>query len=305
MTSGLIFDIKRYAINDGPGIRTAVFMKGCPLSCWWCHNPEGQSPNPQLMFRANRCQGSKACLEACPQGAITWQGASITDWSKCIPCSKCAEACLAGAREVVGREISVDALMEELERDIPFYDQSGGGVTFTGGEPMLQVEFLRSALSACKDLQLHTTVDTSGQANWLSLRSILPYTDLFLYDLKHMDSEKHKEYTAVSNRKILDNLQKLSAEGAKILVRIPVIPGINDDLDNRQRCGEFLADLPNIEGVELMPYHAIGMAKYESLGRQYKLGNTVSPTADQLSEIETFFVRYHINVIKHTNGRPL
>jgi pyruvate formate lyase activating enzyme len=303
MTSGTIFDIKRYAIHDGPGIRTAVFMKGCPLSCWWCHNPEGQSRTPQLIFRANRCQGSQACIEACPRGAITWQDGSLTDWSICDQCGKCAEACLAGAREMVGREVSVEELMQEVKRDIPFYDQSGGGVTFTGGEPLLQRKFLLAALQACKDLHIHTAVDTSGQATWESFQSILPYADLFLYDIKHMDDEKHKEYTAVSNRKILDNLQKLSREGVKILIRVPLIPGINNDLENLQQCGEFLAALPHLEGVELMPYHASGEAKYQGLGMQYKLEHAIPPSEEQVGQAEDLLAGYKLNIFRHSVRR--
>ncbi len=303
MTSGMIFDIKRYAINDGPGIRTAVFMKGCPLSCWWCHNPEGQDAKPQLMYRVNRCKGARACIEACPLGAISWQDGSLTDWSKCDQCGKCAEVCLAGAREVVGREVTVEQLMGEISRDIPFYDQSGGGVTFTGGEPTMQPEFLNEALQACKHAYIHTAVDTSGQVSWTNLEALLALTDLFLYDVKLMDSEKHKKYTSVSNRKILDNLQKLSEEKAKILVRVPLVPGINDDRENLERCGEFLAGLPQLEGVELMPYHAIGQAKYQSLGMEYKLEGITPPTDGQIRQAEELLAGYSLKVINHANGR--
>ncbi len=241
MTSGMIFDIKRYAINDGPGIRTAIFFKGCPLDCWWCHNPEGQSAQPQLMFRSNRCKSSKACLQACPQDAITWKEGSVTNWEACDDCGKCAEVCFAGAREMIGREMTIDQLMAEIERDIPFYDQSEGGVTFTGGEPMHQREFLEETLLACKEQQIHTTVDTSGYSSWENFRVIHPSVDLFLYDLKLMDAGKHKKYTSVSNRLILNNLQKLSSVRAHIIVRIPLIPGINDDDENLEVCGSFLA----------------------------------------------------------------
>lgn len=305
MTSGMIFDIKRYAINDGPGIRTAIFFKGCPLDCWWCHNPEGQSAQPQLMFRSNRCKSSKACLQACPQDAITWKEGSVTNWEECDDCGKCAEVCFAGAREIIGREMNIDQLMAEIERDIPFYDQSEGGVTFTGGEPMQQREFLEEALLACKERQIHTTVDTCGYSSWENINSIRPYVDLFLYDVKLMDAGKHIKYTAVSNRRILDNLCNLSNARAHIIVRIPLIPGINDDNENIELCGAFLAAIPHLDGVELMPYHEIGLAKYQALGMNYRLENTISPTDEQIGKVEMMLYGYHLPVIKHYTGRTV
>jgi pyruvate formate lyase activating enzyme len=305
MTSGMIFDIKRYAINDGPGIRTAVFLKGCPLDCWWCHNPEGQSGRPQLMFRSNRCKSSQACLDLCPQEAITWNEGPVTNWDACDTCGKCAEVCFAGAREIIGRDMSVDQLMAELSRDIPFYDQSGGGVTFTGGEPMQQKDFLEEALLACKELQIHTTVDTCGHTSWDNFREILPHVNLFLYDVKLINADKHKEYTSVPNRLILDNLHKLSSAAAHIIVRIPFIPGINDDEDDLRLCGSFLATLPYLNGVELMPYHEIGVAKYQALGMRYRLENTIAPTKEHIVAVEDLFSSYNLPVIKQTSGRTV
>lgn len=301
----MIFDIKRYAINDGPGIRTAVFFKGCPLDCWWCHNPEGQSGKPQLIFRSNRCKSSRVCLQACPKEAITWNEGSVTNWDECDDCGKCAEVCFAGAREIIGQDMTINQLMTEIERDIPFYDQSVGGVTFTGGEPMQQREFLRDALLACKAQQIHTTVDTSGYTSWEKLSSILPLVDLFLYDMKLMNANKHIKFTSVSNRKILDNLHKLSSARAHIIVRIPLIPGINDDNENIKLCGSFLAALPHLDGIELMPYHEIGIAKYQALGMNYRLANTISPTNDQIGMVEELLSGYHLPVIKHLSGRTV
>jgi pyruvate formate lyase activating enzyme len=305
MTSGIIFDIKRYAINDGPGIRTAIFFKGCPLECWWCHNPEGQSSQPQLMFRFNRCKASKACIEVCPQRAIQWEDGSITDWGACDDCGKCAEVCYAGAREIIGRVVSVDQLMEEIERDIPFYDQSGGGVTFTGGEPMFQREFLHASLLACKKQGLHTIVDTSGHASWEGFELVYPLVDLFLYDLKLMDETKHKQYTSVSNQMILDNLRKLSRARAHIIVRIPLIPGVNDDEENIEMSAALLAGLPYLDGVELMPYHEIGLAKYQALGMIYELKGTQSATSQHIEEIEKILTHYQLPVRMHFSGRTV
>ncbi len=305
MTDGMVFDIKRYAINDGPGIRTAVFMKGCPLKCWWCHNPEGQRTTAQLIFRSNRCKGTQACLAACPHGAITWKGGSLTDWQICDQCGKCAEACYSGGREIIGRKVSVDLLMAELLRDMPFYEQSGGGVTFTGGEPLFQSQFLREALVECKKHRLHTAVDTSGQATWSSFQGILPLVDLFLYDIKHMDAKQHIQYTSISNRKILDNLSRLAREKTTIIVRLPLIPGVNDDELNLELTASYLAALPHLQGVELMPYHAIGMAKYQALGMDYKMEDTPTPTSEQITGIEDLLASYKLSVIRHTTGRTL
>jgi pyruvate formate lyase activating enzyme len=304
MSTGMIFDIKRYAINDGPGIRTAVFFKGCPLKCWWCHNPEGQSALTQLMFRSNRCKSSNACLQVCPQDAISWNNGSITNWEACDDCGKCAEVCYAGAREMVGRSVTVNQLLAEIERDIPFYDQSRGGVTFTGGEPFYQKRFLGEVLFACKERQIHTAVDTCGHSSWDNLKAILPLVDLFLYDVKLMDENMHIKYTSITNRQILGNLLKLSETGAHIIVRIPLIPGINDDDENLDRCASFLAKLPSLDAVALMPYHDIGVAKYQALGMNCKLNNTLSPTNAQITEAEGLMSSYRLPVIKHS-GRTI
>jgi pyruvate formate lyase activating enzyme len=244
-------------------------------------------------------------MEICPRGAITWNEGSITNWEECDDCGKCAEVCFAGAREIVGRNMTVNQLMAEIERDIPFYDQSGGGVTFTGGEPMYQREFLEEALLTCKEQQIHTTVDTSGYTSWENFRNTLSLVDLFLYDLKLMDAGKHIKYTSVSNRLILSNLQKLSREEVHIIVRIPLIPGINDDDENLEQTGSFLAALPDLDGVEVMPYHEIGMAKYRALGINYRLVNTIAPTNDQIVEVEELLSSYHLPVIKHLSGRTV
>lgn len=304
MSSGTIFDIKRYAINDGPGIRTAVFFKGCPLKCWWCHNPEGQASQPQLMLRDNRCKLSHACVEVCPHAAIGWSDGPLMDWEKCDQCGKCAEVCYAGGLEMVGRIVTADQVMAEVLRDVPFYDQSGGGVTFTGGEPMLQTEFLKETLLLCKAQHLHTTMDTSGRTSWENLYSIMPLVDLFLYDLKLVDESRHLKYTSVSNKLILTNLRKLAEAGAHIIIRMPLIPGINDDDESIALCAATLAKLPALEGIEVMPYHEIGIAKYKALGMKYKLENVQPPTDEQVGIVEQKLSSTGIVVIKH-QGRAL
>jgi pyruvate formate lyase activating enzyme len=299
MSSGTIFDIKRYAINDGPGIRTAVFFKGCPLECWWCHNPEGQAGQPQLMLRKNRCKLSQACVKVCPQGAISWNDGPDVDWEKCDQCGKCAEVCYAGGLEMVGRNVTADEVIAEVLRDVPFYDQSGGGVTFTGGEPMLQAKFLKETLILCKEHHIHTAVDTSGHTSWENLHSIISLVDLFLYDVKLMNNIQHIKYTSVSNKLILNNLRRLVEAGAHIIVRIPLIPGINDDDENLELCAATLVELPTLDGIEVMPYHEIGTAKYKALGKKYKLENVQPPTADKLGSMEEKLSSHGIAVIKH------
>jgi pyruvate formate lyase activating enzyme len=304
MNTGIIFDIKRYAINDGPGIRTAVFFKGCPLECWWCHNPEGQFNQPQLMIRLNRCKSSQSCLEVCLQGAITWDNGPAMDWGKCDQCGKCAQVCYAGGREMVGSQVTVAEVMSEIERDVPFYDQSGGGVTFTGGEPLAQTEFLKELLLACRQQHIRTAVDTSGYTSWENISALVPLVDLFLYDVKLMDETRHMKFTAVSNKLILNNLRKLSETGAHIIVRLPLIPGINDDAENIELCGATLAKLPTLDAAELIPYHDIGSAKYEALGLKYKLENMKPLTDEQVNQVEETLSNLGINVIKH-QGRVL
>lgn len=299
MSTGIIFDIKRYAINDGPGIRTAVFFKGCPLECWWCHNPEGQSPQPQLMVRQNRCKTSLDCVAICPHQAIRWENGPVLDWTRCDQCGKCTDTCYPGALEKVGREIYPDLLMAQIARDIPFFEQSGGGVTFTGGEPMMQSEFLADVLGLCKEQQIATAVDTSGHTSWENFQYILSLVDLYLYDLKLIDPIEHMKYTSASNKLILSNLQKLSEAGAHIIIRIPLIPGINDHEENLNRSALFMAKLPQLDGVEVMPFHDIGVAKFQALGKSYKLPGLASPSKEKVEEVEQLFSTYHLPIIRH------
>lgn len=324
MASGMVFDIKKYSINDGPGIRTTVFMSGCPLSCLWCHNPESQALQPVLLYRASRCLGCRACIEICPENAIS-MGTEIeprsplsaqrkssenlsdlsvlggekifTNREKCTRCQTCTAACYSGAREFSGREMTVGEVMSQVEREIPFYDQSGGGVTFSGGEPLMQPGFLSALLKACRKQEIHTVVDTSGFANWQVFEQIRGDVDLFLYDLKQMDSQKHREVTGVPNGPILENLQKLTALGHKVLVRIPLIPGINDDEQNLAESAKFLASLPRLEGVELMGYHDIAQAKYEALGREYALVGLKPPAEEVMKNAAGVLRSYGLSVV--------
>lgn len=249
----IIFDIQRNSFVDGPGIRTTVFFKGCNLKCRWCHNPESQSPKRQMMVYKNKCIGCGKCAEVCPNKL-----------KSCDFCGRCEIYCPEDARKICGREYSADEVLCEIEKDRAFYDNSGGGATFSGGECMLQLDFLCEILKKCKENGIHTAVDTAGNVPWESFERILPYTDLFLYDVKAVSGELHRNGTGVSNELILENLKKLS-RCADIIARIPVIGGYNDNREEMKKAAEFLHGL-EIKKVELLPYHAMGENKYDAIG---------------------------------------
>ena len=297
MISGTVFDIKSFSIHDGPGIRTTVFFKGCPLRCWWCHNPESQSPAQELLLRPNLCIGCGACLDVCPQGAISKNGRGIvTDLEACSACGACVDVCYSDARVLVGKTWSVAEVLAAVERDRPFYDQSGGGVTFSGGEPLMQPAFLLALLQACKERGLHTTVDTCGFAAKEVFADIADYVDLFLYDLKVMDDARHKDVTGVSNRLILDNLRMLSQSGHDLVLRVPIIPGVNDDRENLEHLGQFIASLPHLNRVDILAYHQTGMEKYQRLHRSYRLSETNPPSEARMDEIAAYLSTFGLSV---------
>ena len=252
-----IFDIQRASFVDGPGIRTTVFFKGCNLRCAWCHNPESQSKEKEMLFHKNRCAGCEKYKERC-----------AFSLEKCDFCGKCALYCPHDAREICGKEYTVCEVMREVLKDKTIYEGSGGGVTFSGGECMLQIDFLEAILKKCKEEGIHTAVDTAGHLPFEYFERILPFTDLFLYDIKCLDSEMHKKYTGVKNERILENLERLLKCGASVWVRIPVIPTVNDTKEEMQGIKTLLDAFGKPERIELLPYHAMGEHKYAALGRE-------------------------------------
>jgi pyruvate formate lyase activating enzyme len=299
---GLVFDIKKFAVHDGPGIRTTVFLKGCPLHCWWCHNPESIKREKELVLFENKCIGCGECFKVCPNEAheILPDGERVYHKERCILCGKCVDICYAEALVMEGKEMTVEEVMVELRKDIPFYENSNGGITLSGGEPMFQHEFALAILKQCKAEGLHTAIDTSGQVSWGVYERILPYVDLVLYDFKHIDAAAHKKYTGVSNELILDNLVKMSEYGVPIEIRIPIIPGINDSKKDVVSAAMFLSTLENITWVELLPYHRLGESKYSRLGEEYKLDGLETPSKEQMNEIAEWIRSYGLEV--HVGG---
>jgi pyruvate formate lyase activating enzyme len=284
MLHGLIFNIQRFSIHDGPGIRTTVFLKGCPATCWWCHNPESQSVHPEIMVREGRCLRCGACAEVCPDGL---HRAAVC----CLHCGRCAEACPTGARLLAGTRMGVDEVLAEALRDSVFYRESGGGVTFSGGEPLLQFPFLEELLRACREAGVHTAVDTCGFAPWDRLLAVAAQTDLFLFDLKSMNPERHYSATGVPNGPILENLKALAAVHGDIRIRIPVIPGFNDDPESLEALARMAASLPELPPVSLLPYNQLGFEKSARLGRPSRRAVPPPPSRARMEEAAAVFRR--------------
>lgn len=266
---GVVFDIQRFSISDGPGIRTTVFLKGCNLKCLWCHNPESQHLDQEIQFFANRCIGCGKCIEVCPYGAHEVRnGERIFRRGLCRKCGRCVESCYAGALVMAGRQMTVEEVLNEVMKDRDLYRISNGGVTFSGGEPLLQTEFLKALLIECKNQGLHTAVDTAGHVAWKEFEAVMPYVDLFLFDIKVVDEQTHIKATGVGNHRILENLRKL-AWSSEIWIRVPIVPGINDSEKEMEDIALILNRLEGVKLIELLPYHRLGENKYASLGREF------------------------------------
>ncbi len=297
MSTGLIFDIKKFAINDGPGIRMTIFFKGCNLSCQWCHNPESLSPRVQKMYTASKCIGVSKCLENCPNDALklTKEGI-VTDFDVCNLCGKCAEVCPTKAFEMLGSNIPISELMKKIDNESIFFDQSGGGVTFSGGEPLMHSDYLINALKECGKRMYHRVVDTTAFANLETIMEIAENCEMFLIDLKVMDSKKHKEFTGVNNEKILSNIVELSKTNCEIIFRIPLISGVNSDLANIKKTAEFINSLEgNKTKINLLPYHKVAENKLVKMGKAEDFIEFETPNDDEISNIILIFNKYGID----------
>ncbi len=269
---GLVFNIQRHSVHDGPGIRTVLFLKGCGLRCLWCSNPESQSFEPELFYNPDACIACGACIGVCPERAIGNAGGRI-EFSPvlCSACGACCEVCYAEARIMEGRRMTAEEAADEVSKDAPFFLRSGGGVTLSGGEPLAQTDFASEVLRLCKERGFHTAIETAGLAPWNAVEKVLPHTDLFLYDVKHPDAGAHERGTGTGNEIILGNLRGIAKAGAAFIVRTPVVPGFNDDLGTLSRIARLAAELGALE-LHLLPYHRYGSSKYRLMGKAYPMG---------------------------------
>ncbi len=295
---GLVFDIQRFAIHDGYGIRTLVFLKGCPLRCLWCQNPESIAHEPEIVYLVSNCIDCGKCLATCPEGAIreSAEHKRIIDRTRCTLCGECLKLCYASAINIIGRYLTVSEVLAEVERDRKFYEHSGGGVTFSGGEPTAQPVFLEEVCRQAQARYLHTAIETCGYVRWNTFRSILRYVDLVLYDIKHMNTNQHRRLTGVPNELILDNLQRVVSLGLPVRVRLPLVPGCNDSLENIQATAAFVTGLPKVQALDILPYHQLGEPKWRQLGHPYELHGVPPPNREHVYELADVAREYDIEV---------
>lgn len=293
-----IFNIQRFSIHDGPGIRTTVFFSGCPLRCLWCHNPESHEAKPQMAYFANRCMRCGACVATCPQGALSLDGSHIiTDVENCIACGECLAVCPTQARKRYGEEYSVEQLLNILLRDLTYYQKSGGGVTLSGGEPLLHTAFVASLASNLQARGVHVAVESCAYADYeRQIKPLITLVDLWMIDIKVMDDERHRTATGRSVTPILDNVRRLSRDGANMIVRVPVVPHLNDNEQNMRAMAEFIITQTQIRDVELLPMHKLAEHKYNALGRPYPAADIPTPNASSLPALAHILAAYGLNV---------
>ena len=269
MTKGIVFNIQRYSVHDGPGIRTVIFLKGCPLSCKWCSNPESQDMKPSFSFNKNTCISCGNCLKSCTQGVVSFDKYPKFDLTKCNLCRRCEENCAGNSIKFFCSTMSCDEVIDEVLKDKLFYQRSGGGLTLSGGEPLMQPEFVKEILQKANELNISTNVETCGFTSREIIEEVLSLSDLVYCDLKHMNSTKHKEITGQGNEIILDNIKFMVEKGFDVVVRIPLIPGFNNDKENLENTAEFLKGIKGLKRIGLLPYHDYGKGKYEILNKEY------------------------------------
>lgn len=300
---GTIFNIQRFSVHDGPGIRTIIFFKGCPIRCRWCANPESQSSRRQIMYTRRECVGCKSCEKACPNQAIYFSAESgvIIDENKCRTCGTCIEACIPMALKSVGEIVDSEEIVKEVLKDSVFF-RKGGGVTLSGGEALMQSKFAAEILKSLKSLCVHTAVETCGYVDYSDIEAVRPYCDLFLYDIKETDTDKHRQYTGAGNERIIENLLRLGQTEAKIWIRMPVIVGMNDNEKDISDIAFIAGKIKNLERIELLPYHNLGVSKYEKLGKSYTISRDLNPPAQEYlyrlkEKIEERLIKKEIQVI--------
>lgn len=290
METGLVFNLQKYSVQDGPGIRTTVFLKGCPLCCEWCHNPESISPRREIIVVPQRCNACGECRKACPFGEeIAGENALPPRSEQCTLCAACVDACPTGARQMIGREMTVAEVLEAVLKDRIFYEDSGGGVTISGGEPLSQPRFLLALVTALQAAGIHVTLDTTGFGCTEHLLAVAQHSNLVLYDLKAFDEARHKELTGVSNRSILENLKALNEIHRNVWIRIPVVPGFNDDVAELDKIAAFVRELRSVTLVNLLPFHRSGLHKYERLGWGHSLDGVETPSAELMERAADVF----------------
>ncbi len=295
-STALLVEVKRFGVHDGPGVRTVFFLKGCPLNCRWCHNPESISLKPELAYYKHKCIQCGECIPVCPVGAHKFLGGKHSfDRAKCVACGACENVCLGNALKFFGQTMNAKEAAKIAIEDKDFYE-TDGGITMSGGEPLLQTEFCVELFKILRKENIHCAIDTCGAVNWKKFETVLPYTDLFLYDLKHVDEKLHIEYTGCSNKLILENLEKLSKSNVPIEIRIPLIPEFNMDTETINAIGEKLSKLSNITAVQLLAYHDFAVSKYEAIGKINTMPKVAVPTAEQINKIADQLKKFNLTI---------